>query len=52
MTVESKMEWEAWQEVVRILRSLGVEINDQNELTEALKNWGHFYHRFKQSQGE
>lgn len=52
MTTEQQMEYEAWKSLVAILRNLGIEINDQDELTEAIKNWGHFYHQLKQNQGE
>ena len=33
-------EWEAWKAMCNILRTLKIEINNENELTEAIKRWG------------
>ena len=33
-------EWKAWQEIVQILKNLGIEINDCDELANAIKKWG------------
>ncbi len=34
------MEWEAWKAMCRVLRTLGVEINKEDALAEAIKQWG------------
>lgn len=33
-------EWEAWKAMCRVLRTVGVEINNEDELAEAIKHWG------------
>ena len=42
MTTPMDKEWEAWQNVVHELRSLGIEVNDETHrsLVEVLKVWG------------
>lgn len=38
-TTLEQREWKAWQRVVKELRKLKVEINDQDKLTELLNQW-------------
>ena len=33
-------EWEAWKAMCKVLHTVGVEINNENELTMAIKRWG------------
>ena len=33
-------EWQLWQDVVKELRSLGIEINNEDGLNDALVAWG------------
>ncbi len=33
-------EWEAWKAMCRVLRTLGVEINNEDGLATAIKTWG------------
>lgn len=44
-----KEEHARWQRVVEILRELGVEINDHNELNDALIDWADEYHELQKS---
>lgn len=39
----TEREWNAWQDIVKELRNLGVEINDQNKLNDLLKHWANEY---------
>jgi len=37
---QAHREWKTWHQVCAQLKALGVEINDQNALAEAIKLWG------------
>ena len=45
-------EWEAWKAMCRVLRTVGVEINNEDELAEAIKHWGEELVRLRQKQEE
>ena len=45
-------EWEAWKAMCRVLRTLGVEINNEDELAEAIKRWGDELETLRQKQKE
>lgn len=47
-TSEKKMEWYAWQALVKELRDLGIDINKHDDLCEAIKTWGHYYHQLQE----
>lgn len=36
----ARIEWQAWQEVVRVLKVRGIDINLDNDLNKALVRWG------------
>ncbi len=40
MDKEMKREWMAWRAVCHKLLALGVDINQQDELAEAIRHWG------------
>ena len=41
---QAKLEWDAWQEVVKSLKDLGVDINEQDKLAESMQEWGQQFH--------
>ena len=43
-------EWEAWKAMCRVLRGVGVEINNENALAEAIKTWGEELVALRQAQ--
>lgn len=43
-------EWLAWRAMCKVLRTVGVEINDENELTAAIKTWGNELVAMRQEQ--
>ena len=45
MDKQTLIEWEAWKNVVKTLRSIGVEINDQDQLNADIREWGLEYAR-------
>ena len=45
--VENRLEWEAWQRVVKELNNKGIDINNEAALTSVLKAWGERYHELR-----
>ncbi len=43
MSLETRDEYEAWKKLCRELRELGIDVNDQNILEDAIQNWGRRY---------
>ena len=39
-----RREWLAWQRIVRELKELGIDINNNDKLTKAITVWGDEYH--------
>jgi hypothetical protein len=46
-TTQARTEWEAWQGVCAELKKLGVDINMQDPLNDALKMWAVCFHEFQ-----
>ena len=42
-------EWEAWKAMCRVLRTMGVEINNEDELATAIKTWGEEFVTLRQA---
>lgn len=40
MTDQMRIEWQAWQRVCKALDELGIDINEQDELANAIRSWG------------
>ena len=40
----------AWRAICKVLRTMGVEINDEDELTTAIKQWGEELVALRQAQ--
>lgn len=51
MTVSQRNEYECWQRLVEILKSKGIDINKEDDLTACLKDWANFHHVLKSQQG-
>ena len=40
MEPQSEMEWYAWRAMCTELKALGIDINKEDKLAEAIKQWG------------
>jgi len=45
-------EWNAWKGIVSTLKEIGVDINEQDALTEAIRFWGWKFYHFQTWQTE
>ena len=49
---EMEREWRAWRNVCERLKLLGIDINTQDELAEALRYWGRRLVELREHQAE
>ena len=40
MSQQTEKEWYAWRAMCTTLKALGININEEDKLTEAIKQWG------------
>ena len=47
ISTETKIEWRAWQKVVKELKNKGIDINVEKELSRVIKEWGEQYYKHR-----
>lgn len=45
-------EYEAWKDIVKVLKEEGLDINECDAVKEAIRYWGHKFHEYQMDMGK
>lgn len=49
---KSMIEWQAWKDLVKELKLLGIDINKEDALAEAMRAWAKKFHEYRMDIGK